>query len=65
MTHPKQYTSIGKEKDTKLTKLIKQGEFPTEIENPKRLTLAEKGKAKVDEYAEYPAENLQKFPQQI
>jgi flagellar motor switch protein FliG len=35
------------------------------IQNPKRLTPAEKGKAKVNEYEEFPAEIQQKIPQRI
>jgi hypothetical protein len=38
---------------------------PRRIQNPKRLTPAEKGKAKVNEYEEFPAEILQKIPQRI
>jgi hypothetical protein len=46
-------------------KLTKQDEFPSEIQNPEHLTPAGKGKAKVDKYAECPAESLQKISQQI
>jgi hypothetical protein len=38
---------------------------PRRIQNPKRLTPAEKGKVKVNEYEEFPAEILQKTPQRI
>jgi len=64
MTPLKKLSSTEKGK-AKLAKLIKQAEFPPEIQNPELLTPAEKGKAKVDKYAENPAENLQKVPQQI
>jgi len=39
--------------------------FQDKMTPPKHLTPAGKGKAKVDEYAECPAESLQKVPQQI
>jgi hypothetical protein len=43
---------------------VEYEEFPAEIpQNLKRLTPAEKGKAKVNEYEEFPAEILQKIPQ--
>jgi hypothetical protein len=54
MTSPKHLSSTEKGK-AKLAKLIKQAEFPPEIQNPKHLTPAEKRKANVNEYAEYPA----------
>jgi hypothetical protein len=38
---------------------------PKRIQNPKRLTPAEKAKAKVNEYEEFPAEIQQKIPQRI
>jgi hypothetical protein len=38
---------------------------PFNLVNPKRLTPAEKGKAKVNKYEESPAEIQQKVPQQI
>jgi hypothetical protein len=43
---------------------VEYEEFPAEIpQNLKRLTPAEKGKAKENEYEEFPAEILQKIPQ--
>jgi hypothetical protein len=38
---------------------------PRRIQNPKRLTPAEKGKAKMNEYEEFPVEIQQKIPQRI
>jgi hypothetical protein len=65
MTPPFKTLSSTEKGKAKLAKLIQQAEFPPEIKNPECLTLAEKGKAKVNEYAEYPAEKLQKISQQI
>jgi len=64
MTPPKFLSSTEKGK-AKLLKLSKQGNFPPEIQNPEHLTPMGKGMAKVNEYAEGPAESLQKVSQQI
>jgi hypothetical protein len=64
MTPPKFLSSIEEGK-AKFKKIIKKWNFPPEIQNPEHLTPTGKGLAKVNEYAEGPAECLQKVSQQI
>jgi len=61
MTPPKSLSS-SKERNAKI---IKSWNFPPEIQNPEHLTPKGKGIAKVNKYADGPAESLQKVSQQI
>jgi len=61
MTPPKSLSS-SKERNAKI---IKSWNFPPEIQNPEHLTPKGKGIAKVNKYADGPAESLQKASQQI
>jgi hypothetical protein len=63
MTPPKSLSST-EERKAKSAKILKKWNFPPEIQNPEHLTLTGKGIAKVD-YADGPAESLQKVSQQI